>query len=176
MERPEEAQRIAQRVAAEAKTEVDRAAATAFLEQVRKFQELAAKKEKYERQVAAEQKALEERRLQRIAPSTNPPLPTPRDGGQAAGLGDANVSLEGSILSVACPSGNSLELTVEHGGATFKLHATNYLNIEYYGAEWQPPKDFQPCKHLAGLRARVTYRVTISQPAANEILSIEVKK
>jgi len=171
MERADEAQRIAQRVAAAAKTEEDRAAAAGFLEQVRKFQEFAAQKEKYERQVAAEQKSLEERRLQRTAPSTNP-----RDTGQAAAPGDANISLEGSILSVACPSGNALDMTVERSGATFKLHSTNYLNIEFYGAEWQPPKDFQPCKHLAGLRARVTYRVTFSQPVANEIVSIEVRK
>ncbi len=171
MERADEARRIAQRVAAGAKTEEDRAAAAEFLEQMRKFLEIAALKEKYERQVAAEQKSLEERRLQRTAPSTNA-----RDAGQAAAPGDANVALEGRILSVACPGGNSLEMTVEQSGATFKLHSTNYLTIEYYGAEWQPPKDFQPCTHLAGLRARVTYRVTLSQPSVNEIVFIEVRK
>jgi len=171
MERADEAQRIAQRVATAAKTEEDRAAAAVFLEQVRKFREIAARKEKYERQVAAEQKALEERRLQRTAPSANP-----REAGQAAALGEANVSLEGRILSVACSSGNALDMTVASSGATFTLHSANYLKIEFYGAEWQPPNDFQPCKDLAGLRVRVTYRVTLSQPAANEIVSIEIKK
>ncbi|MBI3484445.1 MAG: DUF1570 domain-containing protein [Acidobacteria bacterium] len=188
MERVEEARRIAQRVAAAAKSEEDRAAAAEFLEQIRKFQEFLAQKEKYEKQVAAEQKSLDERRLQRTAPPTNPPLPTPSRplGTQPPSPGDVNVSVEGTILATACPGGNSLDLTivagglsprpVEQSGATFKLHSANYLNIEFYGAEWQPPKDFQPCKHLVGLRARVTYRVTLSQPVANEILSIEVKK
>jgi hypothetical protein len=176
MGRAEEAQRIAQRVAAAAKTEEDRAAAAEFLEQMRKFREFLAQKEKYEKQVAAEQKFLEERRLQRTAPSTNPPLPSPRDAAQAPSPGDANVSVEGAILATSCPGGNSIDLTVEQSGATFKLHSTNYLTIEFYGAEWQPPKDFQPCKHLVGLRAIVTYRVTLSQPVANEIVSIEVKK
>lgn len=171
MERADEAQRIAQRVAAAAKTEADRAAAAALLEQVRKVKEFAAQKEKYERQMAAEQKALEERRLQRAAPATNR-----RDAGQAAAPGDANVSLEGNIRSVDCPSGNALDLTLEHSGGTLHLHSTNYLNIEYYGAEWQPPKDFEPCKDLAGLRARVTYRVVTGQSFAGEILAIEVKK
>jgi len=171
MERADEAQRIAQRVAATAKKEEDRVAATAFLEQLRKVKEFAAKREKYERQVAAEQKALEEHRLQRAAPSTNL-----REAGQAVAPGDANASLEGNIRGVNCPGGNSLELTIEHSGGTFKLLSSNYLLIEYYGAEWQPPKDFQPCKDLAGHRARVTYRVAASQSFAGEILAIEVKK
>jgi len=165
----DEAQRIAQRVGAVAKTEDDRTAAAEFTERIRNFQDFLARRKKYEAQVALEQKTLEEHRLQRTEPSTNSAQP-------AAPPGETNVAIEGNVISTTCPGGNSLDLTLEHGGATFRLHSSNFLTIEYYGADWQPPKDFQPCNHLIGLRARVSYRVSIAEPLSREIVSIEVKQ
>jgi tetratricopeptide (TPR) repeat protein len=172
MDRVEGAQHIAQRVRAAAKTEEDRVAATDFLEQIRKFQELSAQKEKYEAQVSAEQKALDERRLQRTAPPADPPQRATPLGSPA----DANAATEGVIVDVVCSGTSVLDLTVSAVGASIMLHSENFLRIEYSGSEWQPPKDFQPCKHLAGLHARVTYRLVSGQSFAGIILAIEVKK
>jgi tetratricopeptide (TPR) repeat protein len=172
MERVAEAWRIAERVRAAAKTEEERSAAADFREQVRKFQEFLAQRKQYETQVAAEQKALDDYRLQRAAPPANPPPPAE----PAAPSAGVNASIEGTIVSAVCSAPSVLDLGVVEGGASTKLHSENFLRIEYYGADWQPPKDFQPCKHLVGLRARVTYRVVTSRPFAGEILAIEVRK
>ncbi|MBI1749831.1 MAG: DUF1570 domain-containing protein [Acidobacteria bacterium] len=170
MERVDEAQRIAQRASAAAKTQEDRAAATDFFEHIRKFQEFLAQRKKYEDQVAAEQKFLEERRLQRSAAATNAPQAS------APAPAGVNTAIEGAIVAAACSDSSALDLTVENAAGTAILHSENFLRIEYYGADWQPPKDFQPCKHLTGLRVKITYRITPGQPFAGEILAIEVKK
>lgn len=172
MDRIQEAQHIAQRVGAAAKNEEDRQAAVEFLGQIRKYQEYQALKKKYETQVAAEQTALDERRLQRPLPSANPAQPPTYTAPPTSG----NSSIEGLLADVACSGTAALELNVEHAGKSTALHADNFLRIEYYGAEWQPPKDFQPCKHLAGLRARVTFQIVMGQPFAGKIISIEVLK
>lgn len=170
MERVDEAQRVAQRASAAAKTEEDRAAAADFLEHTRTFQEFLARKKKYEAQVAAEQKSLDARRLQRSAPSANQPQPATPPGG-------LNAAIEGAIISAVCSDSSALDLTLENAAGTTRLHADNFVTIEYYGADWQPPKDFQPCKHLLGLHVRIIFRiVSLDKPFAGEILAIEVKK
>ncbi|MCL4523901.1 MAG: DUF1570 domain-containing protein [Acidobacteria bacterium] len=176
MERPEEARRAAMRVRATAKTEEVRAAAAELLQQIRKYEEFAAQKEKYEKQLAAEQKSLDEHRLQRTTPPAKQSVPAAQEAVPPSLPTDVNALVEGTIRVVNCPGGNTLDLTVEQSGTSFQLHSANLLKIEFYGADWQPPKDFHPCTHLAGLRARITYRVLSTQPGAREIISIEFKK
>lgn len=174
MERIAEAERIAQRVSIAAKSEVDRAAAAEFLAHIRNFQQFLAQKKKYDAQLAAEQKSLDERRLQRPAPPANPPQQAARDTAPPA---EINAAIEGTIASAACPDASSLDLLIENSAGTTKLHSANFVAIEYFGADWQPPKDFQPCKHLPGLRVKIIYRVAAAEKTfAGEIIAIEVKK
>ena len=179
MERLQEAMRLGQRALDSAKKQEDRTAAQDFLDTARKYQRDLAAKRKYEEQLAAEQKALEERRLQREPPKVSGGAVSvmPRlSRGVAAPPAGENVSVEGIIAVVLCTEPTALDLHLEHSGVTTKLHTGNYLKVEYYALDWQPPEDFQPCRHLEGLRAKVTYRATPGQAYAGEILTIEVRK
>ncbi len=178
-DRVDAARHIAQRVSAAAKNEEERAAAAEFLDHIQKFQQFLAQKNKYETRLAAEQKSLEEHRLQRVAPAANPPAPAPQGAAPTAATAgdDVNAVIEGAIAATVCSEPSALDLTVENAAGKTNLHSNNFTGIEYFGAEWQPPKDFHPCKHLAGLRVKIIYRVApADKPFVGEILAIEVKK
>jgi tetratricopeptide (TPR) repeat protein len=173
-ERVDEATKAGQLALASARKAEDRTAAEQFLENVRKFQEFLMERKKYEERVAAEQKALDERRIQRQQGGKT--VVGSRRGGGAEPVGPANSALEGKVAGVVCGETTALDLLVEHGKQMTKLHTENYFKVEFWAVNWQPPENFQPCDQLAGLRVKVIYRVTQGQPYAGEILTIEVKK
>ena len=82
----------------------------------------------------------------------------------------------GKIAEVVCEQPAEMYLTLTMHSITMKLHATNYFKIDFLTTSWQPPPKFNPCVHLKGLTAKVSYKLVHGQGYDGEITSIEVQR
>lgn len=100
------------------------------------------------------------------------------DGPKLPSASGSSVSygMFGKITDVTCEQPAEMYLTLTMHGITMKLHATNYFKLEYLTTRWQPPPKFNPCVHLKGLTAQVSYKLAQGQAYDGEITSIEVQK
>ncbi len=169
MRRTADALAIGQRILAQATTEQDRLAARSFLDQVRQFSEYLEGSQVPER---------------RGSPRGSAPPPSSTTGETKAGPSQSptaspptgkRVTLIGQISDVTC-EGFALHLDVISSGQTQKLYARNYARIEYLSLGWEPPKNFNPCDHLKGHRARITFVAAENRADPGEIVEIEVRE
>jgi len=189
----DEAGKLTQQLLVRPQSEQQRTLAMRLLEDVRTYQEHAAAKKRYEE----EQRAAEEaaRRAQ-----TEPARESPAAGGNegprpglnrrggpppraedsptmpSGGTGGVSYGMFGKIAEVVCEQPAEMYLTLTMHSITMKLHATNYFKIEYLTTRWQPPPKFNPCVHLKGLTAKVSYKLVQGQTYDGEITSIEVQR
>lgn len=82
----------------------------------------------------------------------------------------------GKVIAVSCKTPPQLELTLQGALAKLRLHAPNYFKIEFLTSAWKPPDPFNPCEHLQGHQAAITYRSFKGSPYDGEIVSVEVRK
>jgi hypothetical protein len=57
-----------------------------------------------------------------------------------------------------------------------RLHASNYFKIELVMTTWKLPEGFNPCQHLQGHVAAISYRSFEGSAYDGEIVSVEVRK
>lgn len=77
---------------------------------------------------------------------------------------------------VSCEASPAIEITLEGPLSTLRLHAPDYSNIELITKTWKLPDPFNPCKHLQGHEAAISYRSFAGSAYDGEILSVEVRK
>ena len=82
----------------------------------------------------------------------------------------------GRLTQISCAAPPAMELTLSAGGLTMRLHATNYFKVDYLTTSWKPPANFNPCTHLKGLSAQISYTLAQGQAYDGEIVSIEVRR
>lgn len=180
-EKLDEARRIAARVAAAAKNDEQVALARQLDVHIRQMEESLALRQRVEAEAA---RALQRRPAASHAePAASAPVQESQsekdDSEQHTAAerwaGKQRVRAEGRIGELSC-SGDTLKLTLDFGGLTLKLQASDYEAVEYLTTQWQPPPNFLPCTHLKDRRAAVVYVVAQEKPFVGEILSIEVLK
>jgi len=103
---------------------------------------------------------------------TLPPMPRWGAGRKRRVVGSA---VEGWITSVTCKE-KSMDLALSLGGYYLDLHSSDYFELGFLTTGWAFPDDFDPCKHLKGMRATVIYRAMEGKSYAGEILSIVLRK
>ncbi len=133
-----------------------RAEAEEFKKRVEAAREAAAEREKREEAEAAEQAA---RAVQ------GPP-----------GAKGAPGWMAGRIVAVSCKNPPALDLTLQGTLSSLRLHTANYVKMEFTSTTWTPPDPFDPCKHLLGRSAAVSYRKLGDSSSGGEIVSLEVRK
>ncbi len=179
MDNAQEAKAVGQRAMRVAKSADESRLVTAFLGQVRQFEQFQAAREReeqesraarqeWERVLEEERKAALERgsREQAGAGSVVVAGETPGGGLRAA--------VEGKIVELSCTPRGELKLTLDLPSYKLELHADDYQRIEFLPSDPNTPSSFDPCKHLRGMKARITY--AIGEPHAGEIASIELRK
>lgn len=174
MGRVEEAQKLAERLLAEAKSPQDHQVAQAFRESVAKYQEYTAESRRFEERRAA----IEQERRRRLAElgkqAREQPPESPEEARPALKRRSTpqRASAEGRIGPVSC-KGSVLETTLDISGARLMLRSRDFRKVNYTG---EPPGPFDACKDLQGRRARVVYEVIPGSIYAVEIVSIEIMK
>lgn len=84
--------------------------------------------------------------------------------------------MSGTIVAIRCEGLTALTLTLESQRQTIDLYARDLRRIEYRSWGWTPPPNFDPCVHLAGLKAQIGYTRGEGQAYAGEIISIEIRE
>jgi hypothetical protein len=69
-----------------------------------------------------------------------------------------------------------VDLDLDAGGHTLALHSGNYYKIAFSVLHVMPKPEFDPCKDLEGVRARVEYVTATGKATAGGIVSIELLK
>ena len=182
LERIEEARGIGQRIRSDAKSTQVRAAAESFLAEVARFQEYQALQKRHEEEARASREQLQS--YLRSDASANTPssgeAPSVNTSGTppgAAGTSSARrYAMFGRLTQISCAAPPAMELTLSAGGLTMRLHATNYFKVDYLTTSWKPPANFNPCTHLKGLSAQISYTLAQGQAYDGEIVSIEVRR
>lgn len=81
---------------------------------------------------------------------------------------------EGDISAVGCTA-PEMNLTVNAGGESVRLHAAQFTQIEFLAQDWTPPEHFDPCRDLKGLHARIRFTPAQGKAGRGEIVSIEIR-
>src|SRR2546426_11922139 len=106
-----------------------------------------------------------------------PPAKTPGTPPGAAGTSSARrYAMFGRLTQISCAAPPAMELTLSAGGLTMRLPAANYFNVDYLTKSWKPPANFNPCTHLKGLSAQISYTPAHGPAYDGEIVSIEVRR
>ncbi len=180
MDRADEASLIGQRVLAAARSPEIRAATDAFLEELSRYREYLAQRKRYEEEARASREQLQSYlRADAAAGHSKNPEPPPEASRPAQPSSVASTRLYssfGRITEVTCSSPTAMNLTLNLGGMVMRLRAPNYFKIEYLTTAWKPPANFNPCLHLKGLSAKLSYTLAQAQDYDGEIVSIEVRK
>lgn len=189
MERVDEAVYVTQRAARIAFNKEDRNMLSSFQAEIDSYKEYLAQKKRFEAEAAATAKQRKEEAARRdaemkaeSATKQREPSTTQKTGGSGnAPIGKPTAKSQaayvvGKIKNVVCGNPAQIDLEVEIGGKTIRFHGNNYYKIEFFSLNWKPPDDFQPCEHIAGLNAKVTYNAVEGMLYAGEIISVEIRK
>jgi tetratricopeptide (TPR) repeat protein len=184
--RVEEARQLAERIRSTARSAEERTGAEGLLASIRQYQEYEAarkrakereraEEEEFEKKLAAAQQAVrargerekqEESAAAAAAARAAPVLP--------AGSSKAGWST-GQVVAVSC-HGPALELILQGTFSKLRLHSSDYLKVEIAKTDEKSPPPFDPCQHLQGRQAAISYRQYDGSPYDGEIVSIEVRK
>jgi len=183
MGRIEEAHKIGQDVLAAAKTPQEKAFAEVFAGQVERFQDAQAQRteESAEERAAREQVQEYLRREPTPGEGKDPAggdagSATPTEAGKAPRTNARLYSMLGRMEEVACSANQALDLTLTMGGTRMRLHSDDVTRINFFSTTWKPPANFNPCVHLRGLTAVVSYRLAKDQSFDGVIWSIEIRR
>jgi hypothetical protein len=180
MDRTEEARVIGERVLAAARSPDIRAAAEVFLREASRYQEYLTERKRYEEEARVSREQLSAFIRADASPdaaakteaSPQPAQPAPSPEAAKPRL----YSAFGKITAVACSAPPAMELVLNLGALVLRLHAPNYFKVDYLTAAWKPPANFNPCLHLKGLSAKLSYTLVQGQDFDGEIVSLEVRK
>ena len=183
MGRIEEAHKVGQDVLAAAKTPQEKASAEVFAGQVERFQD--AQKQRTEE--SAEERAAREQVQEYLRREPTPGegkdpagadagSPTPPEAGKAPRTTARIYSMLGRMEEASCSANQALDLTLTMGGTRMRLHSDDVTKINFFSTTWKPPANFNPCVHLRGLTAVVSYRLVKDQSFDGLIWSIEIRR
>ena len=177
-----EARQIAERLVNTAKSPQDRANAEMLLANIGQYQHYQEAQKKAEERARAEaeefKRQLEEarKRVAERAQEEQPAEPeTPSAQLSPARTGRPGWST-GKIVAVSCKVAPALELTLQGTLSKLRLHASNYFKVELVMTTWKLPEGFNPCQHLQGHEAAISYRTFEGSAYDGEIVSVEVRK
>lgn len=194
MERVDEAVTLLNRIIAGAKTEENRTRAMMVLSSAQQLRDHLAEKKRYEELRKVRQKEFEERqrayeetrkkeeeetrtRVEALKKSAaqSPPKSPKRSGTTTSGPA-LRASMEGIIAEVICTNPAVIVLSLEIYGKPYLFRAENYFKLEYVSAGWSPPENFQPCRDLKGLTARLEFTPTPGTDYFGQLQAIEIRK
>jgi tetratricopeptide (TPR) repeat protein len=180
MERIADARFVGEHALAAAKSPEMRALGESFMRQIDQYQDYVAQRKRYDEEARAAREQLQARvsAEARIDPPAdrNRPAESTQVPASVAEAKPRLYSALGKITEVSCASPPAMNLTLTLGALVMRLHATNFFKVDYLTTSWKPPANFNPCTHLKGLSAQLSYKLVQGQDYDGEIASVEVRK
>ncbi len=180
MERIADARYVGQRALTAAKSPEMQSLAEMFMQQIDQYEGYLAqrKRDEEEARAAREQLAAQLSSEAESEPPAkrNRPTESAQPPPSAAGAKSRRYSAFGRITEVSCASPPAMNLTLNLGGLVMRLYAGNYFKVDYQTTNWTPPANFNPCTHLKGRQAQMSYTLVQGQDYDGEIVSVEVRK
>jgi len=180
MERITDARFVGQQAMAAAKSPETRALAQTFMQQIDRFQDYLAQRKRYDEEARAAREQLQAQvsTESQVNPPAKPnrPAESIQTPASVAETKARRYSAFGKITEVSCASPPAMNLTLSLGALVVRLHATNLFKVDYLTTSWKPPANFNPCTHLKGLSAQLSYALVQGQDYDGEIASVEVRK
>jgi tetratricopeptide (TPR) repeat protein len=179
MDRLDDARAVANRALANAASPEARSAAQSVLAEIDLYGEYLAERKRNEEamRVSQQQMAAQSEQAPRTAatPPGKSPASASRPQAASATKPGPATTITGKIAEVSCANSPQLMLTFLVGNFDVKLRAPNLFKLEYLSSGWQPPPKFDPCKHLSGHKAKITYVLIHGQDYDGEIQQIEIQ-
>ena len=100
----------------------------------------------------------------------------PTEAGKTPRTNARLYSMLGRIEEASCSANQALDVTLTMGGTRMRLHSDDVTKINFFSTTWKPPANFNPCVHLRGLTAVVSYRLAKDQSFDGVIWSIEIRR
>jgi hypothetical protein len=180
MERIADARFVGEHALAAAKSPEMRALGESFMRQIDQYQDYVAQRKRYDEEARAAREQLQAQvsAEARIDPPAdrNRPAESTQVPASVAEAKPRLYSALGKITEVSCASPPAMNLTLTLGALVMRLHATNFFKVDYLTTSWKPPANFNPCTHLKGLSAQLSYKLVQGQDYDGEIASVEVRK
>ena len=82
----------------------------------------------------------------------------------------------GILRDVQCSYPSLITVNVEASGRKVMLYSNNFYKVDYSATNFDPGKDFNPCKALEGMKAVVEYAEVSDKSIAGQILSVQLTK
>ncbi len=180
LDRVEEARAVGRSVLAAARSPDIQSVGEAFLQQVSQHEEFLAQRKRYDEEARAAREQLQAQvsTESQVNPPAKPdrPAESTQTPASVAEAKPRPYSAFGRITEVSCASPPAMNLTLSLGALVMRLHATNFFKVDYLTTSWKPPANFNPCTHLKGLSAQLSYTLVQGQDYDGEIASVEVRK
>lgn len=181
MRRTAEAQKLGEKLLAQARMEENHAAAQELLAQVQTVAEYEQKRKEYENRKAEAQKAREANRnagkrigSDEVAGNSAPPKLAHRKNSATEGSKTARLTAIGKIMAVDCQD-PGLDIILMARDRKLVLHAENFYKLDFEATGWEPPANFNPCKDLQGRDARVVYAPSEENKDKGILVTVEVR-
>ena len=180
MQRPDYAGRICERAVSMAKSVEESAAVQSLLDRARQYQDYMATRKKAEEQAQALQSerpataeqprplSAESVRSEQVAPPVLRHREKPPRGQRR--------TIDGTIREVKCSPPSTLDLALDAGNHTLRLHADDYFKVVYTARDFEPTGELLPCTQLKGIKGRIVFFEYQGQPDAGDLVSAEMSK
>jgi tetratricopeptide (TPR) repeat protein len=84
--------------------------------------------------------------------------------------------VSGVVRDVQCSYPTVLELKLQSGAKAVSLYSNNYYKVNFFAVNFTLKRNLNPCRDLAGLKARVTYSETSDTMTDGQIVAMELSK
>ena len=82
----------------------------------------------------------------------------------------------GVLRAIHCSYPTVLTLQVDQAGNPLTLYTNNYFKVAFSTADFTPTGDLDPCRAIAGMKAKVDYTAVSDKRVAGQIVAIELSK
>ncbi|MBZ5599361.1 MAG: tetratricopeptide repeat protein [Acidobacteriia bacterium] len=172
MERPKEAIVVLQNAMKLASNPEQAAAIQSELQSVQQYQAEREREEQESRESSQQRQSEGQSSSPDERPQAGPPVPDhPEDDRHGP-----RRTVKGTLRDLQCSPPATMRLKVESAAKPVDLRTRNYYKVQYSVLNITLPDDFNPCRDLEGMRAKVEYFEGLNGSGGGQIISIELTK
>lgn len=173
MDHPEDALRVLQTARPFARSAQQRSETDSFIASVQQYMQANSSRRSVPPTLPPT--AATQEKLESAAPAPTPANTTNPSTESPASVSSTLKTAAGIIADETC-SRFEMNLTLSDGPKSLKLHARNYIDVDYFTFTGSVPDNFNPCKELKGLSVHISYNPVSSGTGPDgEIQKIEIQ-
>jgi hypothetical protein len=177
MDHPEDALRVLQTAKPLAHSAQERSETNSFMASVQQYMQMSSSRRTSPTtlQTSLPPSAAAQEKLESATAAPTPANSTSSPAELSNSVSGALKTAAGIIADESC-SRFELNLMLAESPKSLKLHASNYVNVDYFTLAGTAPENFNPCKDLKGRAVRISYNpITSGTDPDGEIQKIEIQ-